>query len=183
MTPTFLQIDFQNLFFEARNKGERIDFEKVLNYFQNRETEFLIDAMVYMIREKDFNNEKFEIKLQKIGFNLKVKDVSKVTRGDRTFYRHISHDILLTLDCIEKLDMFEKWIFMSGDGDFVELCKYLRKKGKKVEIWSFENSYSRILEPYADRIYFINEKFFYKKPKIKIFGPSWAPDRNKNEKY
>jgi uncharacterized LabA/DUF88 family protein len=64
---------------------------------------------------------------------------------------------------------------MSGDGDFVELAKYLRKHGKKVEIWSFKECYNSALEPYADRIQFIDEDFFFKKPKVTVFGPSFGP--------
>lgn len=178
-TPTLLQIDFQNLFFEAKNIDEKIDFEKILNFFNDRESEMLMGAIVYMTKVKDFDNEGLEKKLKSIGYDIRVKEAQKVEKDGRVFYRKVNHDILMTLECMDKLDMFEKWIFMSGDGDFLELCKYLKNKGKKVELWSFQNSYNRILDPYADKIYFIDKKFFYKKPKIKVFGPTWVPYKNR----
>lgn len=183
VTPTYLQIDFQNLYFEAKNHNAKIDFEKVLNFFNNRETEMLMDATIYMTRVRDFDNNNLEKKLKNIGYTLKIKEAQKVKKDGKVHYRKVTHDILITIDCIDKLDMFEKWIFMSGDGDFLELLKYIKQKGKKVEIWSFKSSYNINLEPYADKIYFIDENLFYKKPKIKVFGPNWAPHiRNKYEK-
>jgi uncharacterized LabA/DUF88 family protein len=59
---------------------------------------------------------------------------------------------------------------MSGDGDFAELCRYLKKKGKKIEIWSFKECYNPQLEQFADRMHFIPDKFFLKKPRITVFG-------------
>lgn len=169
-TATFLQIDLQNLFFEARNKGQKIDFEKIWNHFNGRETEFLTDAIVYMIRGEDFDSSKFETKLKTFGYKVKTKKAFKIIRDNRTLYRQTNHDVEITIDCIDKIDTFNKWILMSGDGDFVEICKYLKQKGKKVEIWSFKECYNSTFELYADKIYFIDKKFFYKKPKITVFG-------------
>lgn len=178
VTPTFLQIDFQNLFFEAKNQNEKVDFEKVLKFFNERETEFLTDAIIYMTKVKDFDIENLEKKLISLGYNLRVKEAQKIKKDGQVHYRRVNHDILLTIDCIDKLNMFEKWIFMSGDGDFVELLKYIKQKGKKIELWSFKSSYNITLEPYADKVYFIDKRFFYRKPKIQVFGPNWAPYNN-----
>jgi len=180
---TFLQIDLQNLFFEAKNKGEKIDLEKILIYFNSRETEYLTEAIVYMVRNDDFNSGKFETKLVELGYNLKTRDALKITRDNRTFYRQTNHDVGLTVDCIAKLDMFDKWILMSGDGDFADLCKFIKQKKKKVEVWSFRECYNSALEPYVDRVHFIDDKFFYKRPNVKVFGPSHFDPTKKHEKH
>ena len=75
---TFLQIDLQNLFFEAKNKGQRIDFEKIWAYFNGRETEFLTNAYIYMIRGDDFDSSKFESKLLNWGYKIKIKTARKI---------------------------------------------------------------------------------------------------------
>lgn len=184
-TATFLQVDLQNLFFEAKNKGQKIDFEKVWEYFNARETEFLTGASVYLIRGDDFDSSKFETKLKTIGYDIRTKNIVKFMRDNRPIYRNSNHDVGITVDCIDKIDTFNKWILMSGDGDFLELCKYLKQKNKQVEIWSFKECYNSSLEAYADRVYFIDEKFFYKKPKISVFGFNWGPKGHKgdNEKH
>ena len=176
---TFLQVDLQNLFFEAKNKGQKIDFEKIWQYFNSRETEFLTNAVIYLIRGEDFDSSKFEAKLTTVGYNIKAKNILK-TRDKRS--GQTNHDVGITVDCMDKINTFDKWILMSGDSDFVELCKYLKQKNKKVEIWSFKECYNSALEPYADRIYFIDEKFFYKKPKVSVFGFNWGPNRRYGQK-
>jgi uncharacterized LabA/DUF88 family protein len=177
---TFMQVDLQNLFFEARNKGQKIDFEKIWAYFNDRETEFLTDSIIYMIRSEDFDSRKFEAKLKSIGYNLAIKTAIKIMKYGRPIYKQTNHDVTIAVDCMERVASFDKWILMSGDGDFAELCKYLKNKGKKIEIWSFKECYNSMLEPYADKMHFIDDTFFYKKPKISVFGFHWGekPENN-----
>ena len=179
METTFLQVDLQNLFFEAKNQGQRIDFEKIWAHFSGRESEFLSDAIVYMIRGDDFDSSKFESKLLNIGYKIKIKNSLKLVKDGRVVYRQTNHDVGITVDCMDKINVFSKWILMSGDGDFVELAKYLRQHQKKVEIWSFKGCYNSNLEPYADRIHFIDEDFFFKKPKVSVFGFTFGPEEER----
>jgi len=169
--PTLLQIDLQNLFFQARSMGgQRVDLEKIWNAINNRESEFLVDALIYMIRGESFDSSKFEALLKKVGYSLKIKNSIKTVKGGKTFYRQSNQDVAITIDCMARLDSFQKWILMSGDGDFVDLCQYLKKKNKKIEIWSFKETFNPILEPYADKINIITEDFFIKKSNISVFG-------------
>ena len=173
---TYLQIDLQNLFFEARNQGQKIDFDKVWHFFSDRETEILTAASIYLIRADNFDGRKFEAKLEILGYDIKIKNVTKftkwnpTTKKNKTTYQNSNHDVNITVDCLDRMDTFNKWILMSGDGDFADLCKYLKQKKKKVEIWSFKECYNTALEMYADRVHFIDDRFFYKKPKVAVFG-------------
>ena len=85
---TYLQIDLQNLFFEARNQGQKIDFDKVWHFFSDRETEILTAASIYLIRAEDFDSRKFETKLKTLGYDIKVKNVTKRPIIKRTF-KHV----------------------------------------------------------------------------------------------
>lgn len=176
---TYLQIDLQNLFFEARNKGEKLDFDNIWHFFNGRDTEILTGASVYMVQGDDFDSTKFEKRLKSIGYDTRVKKVTKFEKWDqalkttRVTLQNSNHDVPITIDCMDRIDTFNKWILMSGDGDFADLCKYLKQKGKRVEIWSFRESCSSTLEMYADNIHFIDNSFFYKKPKVKVFGINW----------
>lgn len=167
---TYLQVDLQNLFFEARNRGQKLDLSKVWHFFNGRDTEILTAATVYLVRGEDFDSTKFEAKLLSIGYDIRAKNVIKIVKKDKIEYQNSNHDVNITIDCIDKIDTFNKWILMSGDGDFADLGKYMKKKKKKVEIWSFKECYSASLEMYADKVHFIDEKFFYKKPKVQVFG-------------
>ena len=131
---TYLQIDLQNLFFEARNKGQKIDFDKVWHFFNDRETETLTVASVYLVRGEDFDSTKFEAKLTTLGYEIKAKNVVKFTKGTKIMFQNSNHDVNITIDCLDRIDTFNKWILMSGDGDFADLCKYLKQRKKKIEI-------------------------------------------------
>lgn len=170
---TFLQIDLQNLFFEARRRDEKIDFEKIYNNISSRETEFLVEAAVYLVRSQDFDSEKFEGKLVSWGYKIQAKNAHKIVKDGKSFFKQTNLDVEISVDCMNKIDSFDKWILMSGDGDFAYLCKYLQNRGKTVEIWSFKECYNPILNP--DKVAFITDEFFYKKPKISVFGFKWGP--------
>jgi uncharacterized LabA/DUF88 family protein len=128
-----------------------------------------------MIRSNDFDSSKFEKKLESIGYNLRIKNSSRV--GKKSFYKQSNHDTNIIIDCLDKIKIFDKWILMSGDGDFADLCAYLKKKDKKIEVWSFKDCYNSLLEPHIDKMHFIEENFFYKKPDIKVFGFNYKGDR------
>lgn len=176
---TYLQIDLQNLFFEAKNKGKKLDFDSIWHFFNGRDTEILTGASVYLVQGEDFDSTKFEKKLKTIGYDTRVKNIIKYEKWDknlqvnRVILQNSNHNVSISIDCLDKINTYNKWILMSGDGDFADLCKYLKQKGKKIEIWSFRESYSSTLEMYADKIHFIDNRFYYKKPKVKIFGINW----------
>lgn len=170
MTSTFLQIDLQNIFYEARNKNVKIDFEKILKHFNSRESEFLTEAIIYMVRGEDFDSDKFEAKLLNIGYKIFAKNSTKSYKGQRIIRRQTKYDINMVIDCLDRIENFNKLLFISGDGGFSDLFRHLKNKGKQIEVWSFEESYSTQIEPYVDRIHFINEEFFYKRPKVTVFG-------------
>jgi uncharacterized LabA/DUF88 family protein len=170
-TPTFLQVDLPYLFTGARKKGERkIDFEKIMSHFKARETEYLMSAIIYLIRNEDlYNSSKFESKLQSLGYIVKAKNAMKAFKEGKVVYRG-NQDVLIAIDSIDNIDNYKKLILMSGSGDMIEVCRYVKNKGKKVEIWCFEESHNRELITLADKFYYITEDFFMKILKVPTFG-------------
>ena len=105
---TFLQIDLQNLFYEARRRDEKIDFEKIWDSICSRESEFLTEATVYLIRSQDFDSDKFETKLKKWGYKIQAKNAHRVIKDGRVFYKQTNLDVEITVDCMTKMDSFDK---------------------------------------------------------------------------
>ena len=66
----------------------------------------------------------------------------------------------LALDMIEGCynNKYDKVILISGDGDFTELLKRVKKKEKEVEICYFKDCSSKVLLNQADKIHIINKK-------------------------
>jgi len=178
---TYVQLDVQNLFFAAKDIGKRLDFIKIRDHFRLSGDE-VVDIVAYIIRTPDADQKKFEYFLQSAGYRLSIKkaQISYAPDGSR-IYRGTDHDMAICIDCLENVNKFDKWVLMSGDGDFIDLCRHLKSKGKVVEVWSLSGtSFNKGFCDYADTICFLNKNFFYEKigqgaGETGYFGTSYPP--------
>ena len=153
----------------------KFDFEKYINYLVGKDK--LVQIYYYNALVKKRVNEKIW-KKQKDFFN-RLHEISKCkvslcTRKSRLnilgeeYHTIKGDDIFLALDMIEDCynNKFDKVILMSGDGDFAELLKRVKKKEKEIEVCYFKNCVSGILLKKSDKIHLINKKiikrFFWK---------------------
>lgn len=159
---TFVQIDVQNLFFSAKDINKRIDFLKIRDHFA-KSGDDIVGLNAYIIRTPDAKSNKFEGLLKSLNYELNIKQavIGYSAEGQR-IYKGTDQDLAICIDCMINIDKFDKWVLMSGDGDFIDLCKHLKKNGKIVEIWSIPGtSFNKKFCDYADMIHFLNESFFY----------------------
>ena len=112
----------------------------------------------------------FETKMKSIGFDLKIKIQPKSAR------RYSSSQVVpITIDCVSRTDIYDKWILMTNNNsDYIDICKYLKSIGKKIELWSFKEDYDPILDPYADKLHFIEDGFCLKSEESFVFGINWG---------
>jgi uncharacterized LabA/DUF88 family protein len=161
---TLIQLDVQNLFLSAKNLGKKIDFYKIKEHFHGRDEE-IVDMVAYTARsnEPSSKGHNFENLLKALGYTLSPKIAQLVIKPDgRKFYKGTDQDMSICVDCMKRINEFDKWVLMSGDGDFIDLCVHLKKHNKIVEIWSLPGvSFNKKLCDYADSIHFLNENFFY----------------------
>jgi uncharacterized LabA/DUF88 family protein len=168
---TYIQIDVQNLFFSARDINKRIDFKKIQEHFVDS-GDNIVGLNAYIIRTPDAKSDKFEALLKSFnyGLNIKQAQISRGTDGQR-IYKGTDQDMAICIDCLTNIDKFDKWVLMSGDGDFIDLCKHLKKFDKFIEVWSIPGtSFNRSFCDYADQIVFMNDKFFFDKDEIRLDG-------------
>jgi NYN domain len=156
------------------DQPKRLDFEKIWAHFKNRETEYLISSIIYTLRNSDradLNYDRFETKIKSIGYELKIKTVSKTAKRYST-----SQAVPIVIDCVSRSTVFDKWILMTNNnGEYLDLCKYLKGINKKIEIWSFKDNYDPVLEPYADKLHFIEDDFCMKlEQSMFVFGINWG---------
>jgi len=158
----------------------KFDFENYIKYLVGKEKLIKVNYYNALIKKKI--NEKIW-KKQKDFFERLRKipkfKVSLCTRKSRLnilgeeYYTIKGDDLMLALDMIEDCynDKFDKIILFSGDGDFTELLKRVKKKGKEVEVCYFDNCVSGVLLNQANKIKLINKKvankFFYRENKIR----------------
>lgn len=168
---TYIQIDVQNLFFSARDINKRIDFKKIKEHFVDS-GDSVIGLNAYIIRTPDAKSDKFEALLKSLDYSLNIKQaqISRGSDGQRV-YKGTDQDMAICIDCLTNIDKFDKWVLMSGDGDFIDLCKHLKNLNKFIEVWSLPGmSFNRSFCDYADQIVFMNDKFFYDKDEIRQDG-------------
>ena len=165
---TFLQVDLLSF------SDQKIDFEKLWAHFNGRETEFLTKAIVYSCKNPEVDSGRFELKLQALGFETKFKPIER----SRNYCGIIppNNDISMVIDCISMAPLFAKWVFIANNSSLVEVGKYLKNAGKQVEIWCSTNNYNPVMEPYADKLCFVDEQFCFKKQRISIFGTNYKSE-------
>lgn len=164
----YIQIDVQNLFFSAKDINKRIDFRRIHDHFYNSKDE-VTGLTAYIIRTPDANSNKFEGLLRSLDYSLNIKQAIITRAADGTrIYKGTDQDMAICIDCMKSIDTFDKWVLMSGDGDFIDLCKYLKQKGKVIEVWSIPGmSFNKSFCDYVDTIVFLNDKFYYDKDEVR----------------
>lgn len=125
-------VDIQNVYYGAKdNFGGKIDFKRLLeNILQNRK---LSVCNAYLINNDD--NSNFVALLKQLGYNIISKDLK--IRCDGSAKGNL--DIEMAMDILSQTDDVDTVALVSGDGDFVSLVEYLKKKNISVEVYSFSN--------------------------------------------
>ncbi len=154
------------------------DFENYIKYLCKQDR--LVKICYYNAHVKKKINDKIWAKQKKLFDRLHKTSKCKVslcTRKSRLnilgeeYHTIKGDDIYLALDLIEDCyhDKFDKVILISGDGDFTELLKRVKKKDKEIEICFFKNCSSKVLLNQANKVHLINKKitnkFFWRSKK------------------
>ena len=139
-------VDVQNLYYSAKNLYKaKVNFASVLRDAVSGRK--LVRAFAYAIKA-DIKEEKgFHNALEKIGYEVKTKDLQTFPGGAKKG----DWDIGIAMDTIELANKLDTIILVSGDGDFVELLQHLRRAmGCRVEVMAFGPSCSGKLRDEAD---------------------------------
>ncbi len=139
-------IDTQNLYHTAKNIYKRkVNFGNVVRDVLAGRT--LIRAIAYAITTESEDESAFLTALTKAGIETKVKDLQVFYDGSKK----ADWDIGLAIDAVSMAPKLDAIVIISGDGDFVPLCNYLRyHHGVQVEVATFGQSASAALKEAAD---------------------------------
>ncbi len=141
-------VDSQNLNLGVKSQGWSVDYKKFRLYLSNKYGV----KNAYMFIGFIAGNEDLYEALQKAGYILVFKPtVQYFENGRSTVKGNVDAELVLHAAAIE-YSHYDKAIIVSGDGDFACLMKYLRKHGKLLHIFAPSKKYSKLLEPYSDRI-------------------------------
>ncbi len=139
-------IDTQNLYHTAKNIYKRkVNFANVVKEVLCGRK--LIRAIAYVIQTENEDEKAFLGALTKAGIETRAKDLQIFYDGSKK----ADWDIGLAIDAVTMAPKLDAIVIISGDGDFVPLCNYLRyHHGVQVEVCTFGQSASSLLKEAAD---------------------------------
>ncbi len=139
-------IDAQNLYHTAKNIYKRkVNFGNVVKDLLAGRT--LIRSIAYVITTENGDETAFLTALTKAGIETRSKDLQIFYDGSKK----ADWDIGLAIDAVSMAPKLDAIIIVSGDGDFVPLCNYLRyHHGVQVEAATFGQSASSALKEAVD---------------------------------
>src|SRR3990167_3792550 len=128
---TYAFIDASNIIYGTRDEGWKVDFKKLYKYL----TERYECKKIYYFGGQEKSDEKqtsFYKKLTGFGFELILKPVKMFKQPGGKQVRKANCDVDLTFYAMRDRDLFNRVIFLSGDGDFEILLKYFLEQYKEV---------------------------------------------------
>ncbi len=139
-------IDVQNMYYSAKSMYRaKVNFAQILKIAVDGRA--LIRAIAYTIKTDIKDEKNFFDALDKIGFEVKSKDLQIFYGG----HKKGDWDIGIAMDMIELAPKLDVAILVSGDGDFVTLVEHLQRAlGVRTEVIAFGKSSSSKLKEAAD---------------------------------
>lgn len=139
-------VDISNLYYSARVLySKKVNFKNVLQAcVADRK---LIRAIAYGITTVEATEEKFFEALEKVGYEVKTKDLQIFPDGSKKG----DWDLGIAVDAIKMAQKLDVIVLVSGDGDYISLVEYLQNTyGCRVEVVAFAESSSQKLVEVAD---------------------------------
>jgi uncharacterized LabA/DUF88 family protein len=140
---TVVYIDAANIILSAQNRNFNIDIPKVIQHIKDvyRTNHIIYFTGNFKSKHKEFSS------LRSVGVELVLKEIynesAKVKANcDVEIAHRVTSDILL--------DTIHKIVVLSGDGDFVHLYDFARRKNSTVKVIAFDpKSCSRMIKKRA----------------------------------
>ncbi len=140
-------VDIQNLYYSARVlHNKKVNFKNLLaSALENRK---LIRAIGYGISTQEAQEDKFFDALERLGFEVKTKDLQVFSGGQKKG----DWDVGITIDAIKLSKASDVIVLVSGDGDYIPLVEYIQNTtGCRVEGMAFaESTSTRLVETLDD---------------------------------
>src|SRR3990167_1520151 len=139
-------VDVQNMYYSAKNLyNAKVNFANILREAVGGRS--LVRAIAYVIKADIKEERNFFDALEKIGYEVKAKDLQTFVGGAKKG----DWDIGIAKDTIELASKLDTIILVSGYGDFVPLVEHLKRAmGCRIEIMAFGPSSSGKLREETD---------------------------------
>ena len=138
-------VDVQNLYYSARALyDKRVNFGEILR--MGTAERQLVRAVAYTIRAESPEEQSFFDALEKLGFEVRMKDLQTFVNGQKKG----DWDVGIAVDVLKMSPKLDAVVLCSGDGDFEQLLYHIKAEGCRAEVISFGKSTSARLRDEAD---------------------------------
>jgi uncharacterized LabA/DUF88 family protein len=160
--------DVQNMYYSAMQFYKtKVNFKEILSTAVAGRR--LIRAIAYVIKTDIKDEVNFHEALNKIGIEVKAKDIQIFSTGAKKG----DWDIGIAMDAVRMSNKVDTMVLVSGDGDFAELLRYLKSHGVRCEVIGFHQTVSKFLKEEADDFIDLSQNTgkFLIRPRKKIIRP------------
>ena len=137
-------IDAANLNIGLRRYRKAVDFKKLTRFFRQQSKNVMFLYYSYD-HPNDRRHQGFLTFLKKQGFRLRTKQVKVIRDKRKGEERKANFDVEITIDAVDKQNLYDTMVLFSGDSDFAALVDYLKKKKKQVFACSTRRNISKEL--------------------------------------
>jgi uncharacterized LabA/DUF88 family protein len=160
----YVFIDASNVWNVVKSKRKFIEYSCLKNYLKKEFSAKEVKIFYYDAYPKEGTRDyglngkhKFYTYLKKgLDFIVRKKElkrISIITKDGESIVEKGNMDVEMTIDALHYINKYNIAILFSGDSDFLALVSYLRNRGKKVYIFSSQNSISEELKTGGDRYF------------------------------
>ncbi|MBN1233354.1 MAG: NYN domain-containing protein [Candidatus Coatesbacteria bacterium] len=172
-------VDGTNFFYMQKDKLHWwIDPKKVLDYL-SRNGDEIVDAFYYVGVDSnvDSQQDNYLKALAHMGYCLERKELKTIYLPDGTHKQKANLDVEIVLDMFNTIDLYDKAVLVSGDGDFQRALRLLRERGKKFLVMSTSGIVAREIREVAGMHYidFNDIRNFVEKPQKGIYPDDISP--------
>ena len=116
-------------------------YKDLLKFKNNRvETHFI---------NQNLNKVKFYKKLDEFGYVLFIKPVKNYFQANGKVIKKANCDVDMAFQMMKQKPYFKRVIFLSGDGDFLPVLKYLKEQDKEIIVLSRSIRTAREVKQFA----------------------------------
>jgi uncharacterized LabA/DUF88 family protein len=152
----YIFIDASNLMQAQKSKGRFLDYQNLLDHIKKQFNTNKVKVFYYTAYPAEGTRSysldpkhKFFTFLSKgLKFEVVKKELKRINVTNaygESIQEKGNMDVEMTIDAIHYIWSYTVAIFFTGDSDFLALISYLRKRGKKVYVFSSKNNVSQEL--------------------------------------
>jgi uncharacterized LabA/DUF88 family protein len=137
--------DVQNMYYSVKHiYNTKVNFKEILNEAISGRK--LVRAIAYVIRTEIKDEVNFHEALNKMGIEVKAKDLQVFIGGAKKG----DWDIGIAMDAVRLQPKIDTLVLVSGDGDFKDLLAYMKSHGCRTEVIAIGKTASKHIKEEAD---------------------------------